>query len=340
MDILLCPFYIHIGRSRLKLKLVYREIHVKCLRIIALVVAITAIGGATSAIEATAAESRTLNIYTTTPQVPAGGWAKVAGFLKTSGGDPVAGQTVYLQYENNGSWAGLRQATTAADGYYQFWFQPWGDPVLRAQAPGPPKATSSSVTVQTYRLSAWRSKSTTTFWGWVKVHGLYKNGVGSPLVGHQLFLQVWDHATSDWKWAGTTRTGSNGYYSVWARPWATSKYRVATAGSARVSNPATVSVKLKPGLNALSSVTNLGNTLRFNGWLSPTHLGHTVYFQKYNSITKTWEWLSSHRIVSSSAFSTQYQFLTTGWHAFRLSAPAHWDHVANVSGTVWVKVVR
>jgi len=308
--------------------------------IIALTSVIILTGGVMSATEVAAAESRTLTIYTTTPQVPAGGWAKVAGFLKTSGGDPVAGQTVYLQYKSDGSWAGLRRATTAASGYYQFWFQPWGDPVLRTRAPGPPIARSSAVKVQTFRLSAWRSKSTTTFWGWVKIHGLYKDGVGNGLSGQTLFLQAWDHATQDWKWTATARTGTNGYYATWARPWASSKYRVATAGSVRSSKPTTVSVKLKPGLNALSSVTNLGSTVRFNGWLSPTHPGHTVYFQKYSSTTKTWEWLSSHRIVSPSAFSTQYQFLTTGWHAFRLRAPSHWDHVENVSGTVWVKVIR
>jgi len=281
----------------------------------------------------------TLTMYSRNGSVNYGNWEKLAGFLKDATGDALAGRhlNVRMRASSGDAWSWVNTRTTMSNGYYQVWFKPTKSGEYRAYFNGDKgHADTWSGPVQLTvdeGLTAYNYQSNIQYGRWAYMPGALMDGSGG-IAGKNVYLQKWDPFGKTWLWVATKVTDGNGQFAFWFQPGATRYYRVHRDPD--INTPrALKTVRAKVVLRANTSTVAPGRSVRFTGWVTPSHPGQLAYLQWYDNENYKWKWLRTIKLTNR-AFTMTYDAAGKGPMAFRLYYPGHWQHGANTSRTGWI----
>jgi len=280
-----------------------------------------------------------LTIYSRWGAVDYGGWNKLAGFLTDSDNNPLANRYVNIRVRKAiaDPWSWVATKMTDSNGYYQHWFKPRISGPYKAYFGGE-KGNSNTWSgrariIVREGLTVQNPLSTITYGGWTYMPGVLMSGSGG-VSGKQVYLQKWDPFGKVWRWESTRTTDSRGEFVFWIKATETRYYRVHKDPSVDTSR---VLKRVRPQTVLRASSTNVepGRSVKFTGWINPSHPGHLAYVQWYDSSASKWQWART-ITLTNKAFTMFYDPAGKGPQGFRLYYPGHWDHAANTSSTVWI----
>lgn len=310
------------------------------------------------------ADHAEISMYTTTPKIAQGSWAKVAGFLRDEYGEGISGKVVHIRkLKGDGSVNWMASVTTGSNGYFQKWFQPSQSAYYTAGFDGEPGnieshtpyGSTSDVRVQVTPVGLYAIPSMVTYgwWpsaqgSWTKLAGHLKDDNGKPIAGAKVYIQR--HESGEhWEWVATKRTSSTGYYQHWVQPVRTFDY-IAMAEkdlprglySRQWSPKKRVHVKLRSDMTVSPSDIGFGRWVKLQGTVRPWHTFGTVYLQWYDYGQNKWRYLGTTSITRNSDFTYWYRpawkgYGKTPWQ-FRAKVVGDWDHLTNYTPVRTVNV--
>jgi serine protease AprX len=203
----------------------------------------------------------------------------------TDTGTPLAGRTVYIEYQLNGSWVRLTSFRTATNGTFAGSFVPHYAEVHRLRLLE--DFTHLEAVSETVTLAVTRTVSTLALSATPSVYAgssLVVTGALTstlPVSSKTVELQYFAPATSTWLRLASARTTSIGTVSFTVRPTTSTTYRLVFAGDTRLapatSNQATISVLTHPTSLAITApgTAVLNTNITVSGVLTST--GSVVY---------------------------------------------------------------
>jgi len=137
----------------------------------------------------------------------------------------------------------------------------------------------------------------------------------------------------------TTMTNGSGGYSFGVKPARNTSYTISYPGTANLASASqTRTVKVAPKVTVTASRTTMpsGGTLKLTGTVAPSHAGKTVLIQR--KVSGVWKTIVKATLNSSSAYAKSFTLSGAKGSraALRVVLPAHTDHLAGVSKTVFI----
>jgi hypothetical protein len=137
----------------------------------------------------------------------------------------------------------------------------------------------------------------------------------------------------------TTTTSGSGGYSFGVKPARNTSYTISYPGTATLATASqTRTIKVAPKVTVAASRTTMpsGGTLKLTGKVAPSHAGKTVLIQR--KVSGVWKTIVKATLNSSSAYAKSFSLSGAKGSkaALRVVLPAHTDHLAGVSPTVFV----
>ena len=284
----------------------------------------------------------------------------VYGYLTTTNGSPMSGETIQLQKNINGTWTDVNggKNTTATRGLYTISVNEGtaGIYEYRTNYTGNINyagnySTSVAVTVQQpTQLTAAANPSTVPIGEIFTIYGSLTTSSGAPMPGETVQLQK----NISGKWTDVTgasgMTGTGGSYSISASEGTAGNYEYRTTYPGRSTyagtSSASVLVPVKPAtqltIAANPSTVALGQTFTIYGSLTTTNAspmtGETIQLQKYINST----WTDVIGVTDTTSTGGSYSFSTSegtaGSYEYRTNYAGNITYAGNYSIPVVVNV--